>query len=43
MDEKKKISLEILILNDFLRLEIIDKNIYDQAITKINSMQEKAA
>ena len=31
-----KISLELLLLNDLLRVEVIDKDIYDKATQTIN-------
>lgn len=34
-----KISLELLILNDLLRTKAIDKDIYDNAVAKINANQ----
>ncbi len=35
MQENINISLHILILNDLLRTNVIDKDIYDRAIQKI--------
>jgi hypothetical protein len=44
MNEKKSnISLELLLLNDLLRTEVIDKEIYDKAVAKINTIQAQAA
>ena len=36
--EKITVSLEILILNDLLRAKVIDKDIYDKAVQKIESV-----
>lgn len=36
MNEKTNISLELLLLNDLLRTKVIDKEIYDKAVAKIN-------
>lgn len=35
MNEKKNISLELLLLNDLLQSKVIDKAIYDKAAQKI--------
>ena len=35
MKEKTNISLELLLLNDLLRTNVIDKEIYDRAVQKI--------
>lgn len=43
MKEKTNISLELLLLNDLLRTKVIDKEIYDKAVTKINANQARAA
>lgn len=44
MNEKKtSISLELLLLNDLLRTEAIDKEIYDKAVAKINAGHTQAA
>ena len=43
MKEKTNISLELLLLNDLLRPKVIDKEIYDKAVTKINARQAQAA
>lgn len=43
MKEKTNISLEILLLNDLLRTKVIDKEIYDNAVAKINASQAQAA
>ena len=37
MKEKTNISLELLLLNDLLRTKVIDKEIYDKAVAKINA------
>ena len=34
-ENKKNISLELLLLNDLLRTNVIDKSIYDKAAQKI--------
>ena len=43
MKEKTNISLELLLLNDLLRTKVIDKEIYDKAVAKINANQAQAA
>ena len=43
MKEKANISLELLLLNDLLRTEVIDKEIYDKAVAKINANLNQAA
>ena len=43
MKEKTNISLELLLLNDLLRTKVIDKEIYDKAVDKINANQSQAA
>lgn len=43
MKEKASISLELLLLNDLLRTKVIDKEIYDKAVAKINANQAQAA
>ena len=44
MNEKKtNISLELLLLNDLLRTKVIDKEIYDKAVAKINASQAQVA
>ena len=43
MKEKTNISLELLLLNDLLRTKVIDKEIYDKAVAKINTTQNQAA
>ena len=35
-------SLQILMLNDLLRTNAIDKDIYDRAVAKINSIKKEA-
>ncbi len=41
--EKITVSLEILILNDLLRAKVIDKDIYDKAVQKIESVKAPKA
>ena len=41
--EKINVSLEILILNDLLRAKVIDKDIYDKAVQKIESVKATQA
>ena len=43
MKEKATISLELLFLNDLLRTKVIDKEIYDKAVAKINASKDQAA
>lgn len=43
MNEKVNISLELLLLNDLLRTKVIDKEIYDKALIKINESLTQAA
>lgn len=43
MKEKANISLELLLLNDLLRTKVIDKDIYDKAVAKINTIETQAA
>lgn len=38
MKEKKNISLQLLLLNDLLRTNVIDKNLYDRAEQKITTL-----
>lgn len=38
MEESTNISLEILLLNDLLHSEIIDREIYNKAVQKIVSV-----
>lgn len=35
-------SLQLLMLNDLLRTNVIDKDIYDRAVAKINSIKTEA-
>lgn len=42
MKEKTSIPLEILLLNDLLRTKVIDKDIYDKAVAKINASKDQA-
>lgn len=39
---KAAISLELLLLNDLLRVNAIDKDIYDKAVQMITSIKEQA-
>lgn len=39
--EKTTISLELLLLNDLLRTNVIDKTIYDKAAAKIVAIQKE--
>ena len=41
-NETKNISLELLILNDLLNTNAIDKDIYDKAVNKIISSKKSA-
>lgn len=43
MNQETNISFEILLLNDLLRTNVIDREIYDKAIIKINESSLKAA
>ena len=43
MKEKANISLELLLLSDLLRTKVIDKEIYDKAVAKINRIENQAA
>ena len=43
MNKSTKVSLEILLLNDLLRSKVIDKDLYDKALEKINTPQTQAA
>jgi hypothetical protein len=38
MTEQTHISLEMLLLNDLLRTKVIDKDIYDRAAQKIETI-----
>jgi hypothetical protein len=41
MEEKHTtISLEILVLNDLLRIDAIDKTIYDKVVQRISSKEK---
>lgn len=42
MKEKTNIALELMLLNDLLRTNVIDKEIYDRAVAKINSSMKAA-
>ena len=39
--EKVNISLQLLILNDLLRTNVIDKDIYDKAVQKIEATKNQ--
>lgn len=41
-DQKTNVSLQLLMLNDLLRTNVIDKDIYDRAVAKINSIKTEA-
>lgn len=41
MRENVNTSLQILVLNDLLRTNAIDKNIYDKAVAKIESIKKQ--
>lgn len=41
MRENTNISLQILMLNDLLRTNVIDKDIYDKAVQKIESIKNQ--
>lgn len=41
-DKKINVSLQLLMLNDLLRTNVIDKDIYDRAVAKINSIKTEA-
>lgn len=41
MRENTNISLQILILNDLFRTNVIDKDIYDKAVQKIESVKNQ--
>ncbi len=41
MRENANISLQILMLNDLLRTNVIDKDIYDKAVQKIESIKNQ--
>jgi hypothetical protein len=43
MKQSTNISLELLLLNDLLRTRVIDQEIYDNAVAKINASQAQAA
>ena len=42
MQKKTNISLQLLMLNDLLRANIINKDIYNRAVEKINSIKNDA-
>lgn len=41
MRENINISLQILMLNDFLRTNVIDKEIYDKVVQKIEAIKKQ--
>ncbi len=41
IDEKSGLSFEILLLNDLLRTNAIDKEIYDEAIKRLTATDRK--
>lgn len=41
MRENANISLQILMLNDLLRTNVIDKDIYDKAVQKIEAIKNQ--
>lgn len=41
MNENTNISLQLLMLNDLLRTNVIDKDIYNQAVQKLNSIKKE--
>ncbi len=41
MRENANISLQILMLNDLLRTNVIDKDIYDKAVQKIEAIKKQ--
>ncbi len=41
MRENINISLQILMLNDFLRTNVIDKEIYDKVVQKIEAIEKQ--
>lgn len=43
MKDRVNISLELLVLNDLLRLKIIDKEIYDKAVLQIQNTKLQVA
>ena len=42
MKENTSVSLQLLMLNDLLRANVIDKDIYDRAVAKINAIKTEA-
>lgn len=42
-DKNTAISLQLLMLNDLLRTKVIDKEIYDKAVEKINKSLAQTA
>lgn len=42
MKKSTKASLQLLMLNDLLRTNVIDKDIYNRAVDKINSIKTEA-
>ncbi len=41
LKEKTDLSLEVLLLNDLLRMKAIDKDTYDKAIRKLSSTEKE--
>lgn len=41
MRENANVSLQILMLNDLFRTNVIDKDIYDKAVQKIESIKNQ--
>ena len=41
MTEKTNIQLEVLLLNDLLIKKVIDKDIYDEAVKKLQRSKQK--
>lgn len=41
MRDNANISLQILMLNDLLRTNVIDKDIYDKAVQKIEAIKNQ--
>ena len=42
MNTKTNVSLELLLLNDLLRAKVIDKDLYDRAAQKINTITDSS-
>ncbi len=41
LKEKTELSLEVLLLNDLLRMKAIDKDTYDKALQKMSSTEKE--